>query len=111
MNGKRPPSAERGKITIRPVKHLLMASMVAMLLTGCGLPAERNVRPYDACISRHPQDEPLCEGPREAYEVDMSIYQARAIAITWPAGGSYQPAPTRVPLRSNSRPVVAGPNG
>jgi hypothetical protein len=111
MSGKRAPSAEGGKITGRAVKHLLMASAVATLLTGCGLPAERNVRAYDACLSRHPQDEPLCAGPREAYEVDTSTYQARATAITWPAGASYQPAPMPVPLRLNSRPVTPGPNG
>ena len=97
MSGKRAaPSAEGGKV--RWVKHLLMASAVAVLLTGCGLLAERDVRAYDACVSRHPQDQPLCEGPREAYEVDTSTYQARATAITWPVGGGYQPAPTPVPL-------------
>jgi hypothetical protein len=74
MSGKQAPSAQGGKITVRPVTHLLMASVVAMLLTGCGLPAERDVRAYDACISRHPQDEPFCEGPREAYEVETSTY-------------------------------------
>ena len=111
MSGKRAPSAEGGKITVRPVKHLMMASAVAIVLTGCSLPAERNVRVYDACISRHPQDEPLCEGPREAYEVDTSTYQARATVITWPAGGSYQPASRPVPLRPNSTPVTPGPNG
>ena len=109
MSGKRALSAEGSKITAGPVKHLLMASAVAMLMTGCGLPAERNVRAYDACISRHPQDEPLCEGPREAYEVNTSTYQARATAITWPAGANYQPAP--VPLRPNSTSAIPGPNG
>ena len=62
----------------RRVKHLLVASAVAIVLTGCSLPAERNVRAYDACISRHPQDAPLCEGPRQAYEVDTATFQARA---------------------------------
>jgi hypothetical protein len=75
MSGKRAPSAEDGKAR---VKHLLIASAVAIVPTGCSLPTERNVRAYDACISRHPQDAPLCEGPRQAYEVDTSIYQARA---------------------------------
>jgi hypothetical protein len=78
MNGKRAPSAESGTITVRRVKHLLMTSAVAIVLTGCSLPAERNVRAYDACMSRHPQSAPLCEGPREAYEVDTATYQAQA---------------------------------
>jgi hypothetical protein len=78
MSGKRAPFAEGGKIRVRQVNHLLIASAVAIVLAGCSLPAERNVRAYDACMSRHPQDAPLCEGPRQAYEVDTSTYQARA---------------------------------
>jgi hypothetical protein len=78
MSGKRVPSAEDGKVRVRRAEHLLIASAVGILLTGCSLPAERNVRAYDACISRHPQDAPLCEGPRQAYDVDTGTYQARA---------------------------------
>jgi hypothetical protein len=67
---------------MKQVWCLPIASAVAVLLTGCGLPAERNVRAYDACMSRHPQEAALCEGPREAYEFDTSIYQARAIDLS-----------------------------
>jgi hypothetical protein len=90
MSRKPAPFAEGGKTNVRQAKHVLIALTVAILLTGCGLPAERNVRAYDACMSRHPQDAPLCEGPREAYEVDTSIYQARATALTSPVGWTAQ---------------------
>lgn len=110
MRSKPGPFAAGGKTNVRLAKHVLIASTVAILLTGCGLPAERNVRAYDACMSRHPQDAPLCEGPREAYEVDTSIYQARATALTSPVGGTSHPAPAPVPLGPNSMPVTPGPN-
>ena len=87
MSEKRAPSTEDGSSRLGEVRHLLIASGVAILLTGCGLPAERNVQAYEACMSRHPQEAALCEGPRGAYEVDTSTYQARAGVVTSPAGG------------------------
>ena len=63
----------------RPIRHLPIAALaVSMLLTGCGLPAERDVRAYDACMSRHRQEAALCEGPRQAYQVDTSASRATA---------------------------------
>jgi hypothetical protein len=58
-------------------------------------------------MSRHPQEAALCEGPRQAYEVDTATFQARAAAYGLPAGSSYEelpaaarPALTNVPLRA-----------
>jgi len=56
---------------------------------GCGVPASRDVRAFDACIARHPQEEAVCEGPRQAYELDPPALQARADVVSPPAGGSY----------------------
>jgi hypothetical protein len=77
-----------GNSRVQRAKHLVVASALAILVSSCGLPAGRDVRAYEACMSRHPQEAALCEGPRQAYEVDMSIYQATAAAISPPAGSS-----------------------
>jgi hypothetical protein len=107
-----------GKSRAAQVKHLLIASALAIVLTGCGLPAGRDVRAYDVCISRHPQEAALCEGPRQAYDVDMSTYQAKATAISPPASSSNaersaasHPALTPVPLGPNLTPITSGPSG
>jgi hypothetical protein len=109
---------DTGKSRVGKVKQLLIASAVAIVLTGCGLPAGRDVRAYDTCMSRHPQEAPLCEGPRQAYEVDTSTFQAKAAAIGAPAGSGYEersaasrPALTPVPPRPNPTPITPGPNG
>jgi len=109
--------AESGKFRLEQAKPLLFASVLAIVLTGCGLPAERDVRVYDACTSRHPQEAALCEGPRQAYEVDPSTFQARAAAFSLPAGSSYEeraaaadPTLTPVPLRPNLTLITSGPN-
>jgi hypothetical protein len=96
-----------GKSGAEQLKHLFIASALTIVLTACGLPAERDVRAYDGCMSRHPQEAALCEGPRQAYEVDTATFQARAAAYGLPAGSSYEelpatarPALTNVPLRA-----------
>ena len=103
-----------GKLAIGQVRQLLIASAIAIALTGCGGSAGRDVRAYDACMSRHPQEAALCEGPRQAYEVDTSTFQAKAAAISAPAGGDYQELsdgahPTPAPLRP--MPIASRPNG
>jgi hypothetical protein len=68
------------------VKHLVTLTMLAIVLTSCSLPAGRDVRAYNACVARHPDETALCEGPRQAYEVDAVTLQATAAAIapsTW----------------------------
>ena len=71
------------------MKELLIASLVTMALTGCSDPASRDVRAYGACVARHPQEEVVCEGPRQAYELDPIALQARADAVSPPVGSDY----------------------
>jgi hypothetical protein len=107
-----------GNLAVEQVKHLMIASALAIVLGGCGLPPARDARAYDTCMSRHPEEAALCEGPRQAYEVDTSTYQARAARISPLAGGGYDegsaaahPALAPVPLRPNLTPVTSDPNG
>jgi hypothetical protein len=60
------------------VKRLLIVSLLSILLSGCGLAAGRDVRAYNTCLVRHPQEAVVCEGPRRAYEVDDSVLQANS---------------------------------
>ncbi len=60
------------------MKRLLIISALSILLAGCGLAAGRDVRAYNTCVARHPQDAIVCEGPRQAYEVDNSVSQANS---------------------------------
>jgi hypothetical protein len=98
------------------LKQRLMFSVLAIALTGCGFATSRDVRAYNACITRHPQEVPVCEGPRQAYELDPAGFQARATAIGPPTGGSYEellptahPPLTPVPLHPS--PIASGRNG
>jgi hypothetical protein len=100
------------------VNRLPIVSALAVLLTGCGLAGNKDVRAYDACLSRHPQEVVVCEGPRQAYEIDDSTFSARSAAIRPTAGYSYEeglavPAPllTPVKLRRDPMPVTFGLNG
>jgi hypothetical protein len=109
--------AGSGNSGVERVKHLVVASSLAVVMTGCGLPADRAVRAYNGCMSRHPQGAALCEGPRQAYEVDTSTFRATAAAISPQAGNSSEersaaahPALALVPLRRNLVPVTSGPN-
>ena len=61
--------AGSGNSGVERVKHLVVASAVAIVVTGCGLPADRAVRAYNACMSRHPQEAALCAGPRGVSEI------------------------------------------
>ena len=87
----------------KSVKHLLISLAITIVVTGCSLPAERNVHAYVSCMLRHPQEGALCDGPRKAYEVDTSIYQPRAT--------DHPAAADPVLLRLNPTPVTPGPNG
>ena len=71
------------------MKELLIASLVTMALTGCSDPASRDVRAYGACVARHPQEEAVCEGPRQAYELDPTAFQARADVVSPPVDSGY----------------------
>jgi hypothetical protein len=109
--------AGSGNSGVERVKHLVVVSALAIVVTGCGLPADRAVRAYNACMSRHPQEAALCAGPRQAFEVDTSTYRATAAAISPQAGNSSEkrsaaahPALAPVPLHPNPVPVTSGPN-
>jgi hypothetical protein len=58
------------------VKRLLIVSALPILLSGCGLSADRDIRAYNTCLARHPQDAAICDGPRQAYEVDGAVLEA-----------------------------------
>jgi len=70
-----------GRLGATSVKQLLILSTLAIVLTGCALSAGRDVRAYNACIARHPGETALCDGPRQAYEVDAATLQAGAGSI------------------------------
>jgi hypothetical protein len=70
-----------GQLGATSVKQLLILSALAIVLTGCALSADRDVRAYNACIARHPGETALCDGPRQAYEVDAATLQAGAGSI------------------------------
>ena len=100
------------------MNRLPIVSALAILLSGCSLAGNQDVQAYNACLSRHPQDVVVCEGPRQAYEIDVSTFQARSAAIRPTAVYSYEeglavPAPplTPVPLHPDPMPVTFGLNG
>ena len=75
--------------TVPRVEQLLILSALAIVLTGCGLPAGRDVHAYNACVARHPHEAALCEGPRQAYEVDAATLQAGAGSINSQTVGTH----------------------
>jgi hypothetical protein len=78
-----------GRLSIARVEQLLILSTLAIVLTGCSLPSGRDVRAYNACVARHPHETALCEGPRQAYEVDAATLQAGAGSIHPQSVGSH----------------------
>ena len=99
------------------VQKLLIALAFSLFVSACTLPAGRDIRAYNVCIARHAQEAVVCEGPRQAYEVDASDIPARATANRPAAGyisavgSAVPPAPRPVPLHPSPMPVTAGPNG
>jgi hypothetical protein len=90
------------------VKRLLIISAFPVLLNGCDLAVDRDIRAYNTCLYRHLQNAVVCEGPRQAYEVDPSIVSGE-IASRWPSGGVLPAARTSV---ASSKPKTdsSGPN-
>jgi hypothetical protein len=105
------------QIRIQAVKRLLMVSAFLVVLSGCGLGMGRDVRAYNTCLARHPEDAVVCEGPRQAYEVDPTIVQARLAGGAATAAHGYEqgsapsspPPPT--PLHPSPMTATSGPNG
>ena len=89
--------------------YQLLALVLTIALIGCGSPTSRDVLVYDACITRHPQEAALCEGPRQAYQLDPVVFQATTAAAASPLADSgyegrsavAQPALDPVPPRPN----------
>jgi hypothetical protein len=71
---------------VEKLKQAISIALLAFAMTGCSYSASRDVRAYDACIARHPQEVAVCEGPRQAYELDPTAFTARAAATSPPAG-------------------------
>lgn len=71
------------------VKRLLIGLLLSVLASACSLPVGRDVQAYNTCLSRHPHDTVVCEGPRQAYELDPSIAQLRSVAGRPAAGYGY----------------------
>jgi hypothetical protein len=88
------------------VKQLLIVSAFLVVLSGCGLDVGRDVRAYNTCLSRHPQDVVVCEGPRQAYEVDPSLVQASSAE-----GGTVASygSEAGLALSSSSQPILIHP--
>jgi len=84
-----PTLGRTGPSSVARVKQLLVASALAGVLAGCSLSAGRDVRAYNTCLARHPGDTALCEGPRQAYEVDAATVQLGAGSITRQSGSSH----------------------
>jgi hypothetical protein len=100
------------------VQQLLVASGFLLLASACTLPADRETRAYNVCLARHAQETAICEGPRQAYEVDASDVPARAIADRPAAGDTREvgsagagPVLRPLPLHPGRMPVTPGPNG
>ena len=71
------------------VAGLFVVLALSVLLGGCGVTVGQDVRAYNTCLTRHPDDTMLCEGPREAYQLDPSVVQPRSVASRPVAGHGY----------------------
>jgi hypothetical protein len=106
------------RLRTEQVQQLLIASALSLIVSACSLPVDRETRAYNVCVARHPQEAAVCEGPRQAYEVDASDIPARATASSPGAGylgeggsaGAGSPLKP-VPLTPDRMPVTSGPNG
>jgi hypothetical protein len=82
------------KMAARPAARVAVAGLfivlaLSVLLGGCGLTVGQDVRAYNTCLSRHPDDTMVCEGARQAYELDPSVVQPRSVASRPAAGYGY----------------------
>jgi hypothetical protein len=62
------------------VNRRLIVLALLVIIGGCSFAADRDIRAYNTCVRRHPQDTAVCDGPRQAYEFDGSILQADSAA-------------------------------
>jgi hypothetical protein len=71
------------------IRRLFIVLALSVLAGGCSLAVGQDVRAYDTCLSRHPHDTAVCEGPRQAYELEPSVVQLRPVASRPAAGYGY----------------------
>src|SRR5215813_7445538 len=53
-----------------PMKMLFVVVPSLLLFCGCAVTQDRDVRAYNACLLRNPNETALCDAPREAYRPD-----------------------------------------
>ena len=81
-----------GMARVVPLARLVLGACVSgitIALTGCSFTASREVLAFDTCVARHPQDVTVCEGPRQAYELNPTPFQATADAVSPGPGAGY----------------------
>ena len=59
------------------MKMLLVVVPILLFFCGCTVTQDRGVQAYNACLLRHPNETPLCEAPRDAYQPDVPTVAAR----------------------------------
>jgi hypothetical protein len=91
---------------------IIILSALPVVLTACGLSASLDARAYNTCLSRHPQEAAVCEGPRQAYELEPSFFEARSAAnppVT--VQDDDRASALSVPLHPGPMPAGPGSNG
>ena len=101
-----------------PKPSILWIVPVVAALAGYGVAAKVNARhdmeaskvAYKACLAQYGQNVTACDGPRQAYEADLSAYRATSAGLR--SGPVYAPAdPGPPPIPANPMSVIVGPNG
>jgi len=105
-----------GALETEQLKRLLILSALSIVLAGCALPESRDVRAYNTCTARHPRELAVCEGPRQAYELNPTALEARAAAVGVPADSGHErlsPAarPSIAPVPLHPSTLTSGRNG
>jgi len=63
---------KRGMASHLPALQLAFAVFPCLLLvSACGLAPARDAQAFNNCLTRNPQDAPLCEAPRQAYDLAL----------------------------------------
>jgi hypothetical protein len=65
-----------------PVKLFFVPLVSLFLLDGCAATLDRNVRAFNTCVARHPDDVVVCQAAWQAYEVGVPTYAARSLPET-----------------------------
>jgi hypothetical protein len=100
----------------KKLKQSISLSLVIMALTHCAYQPSRDVLAYNLCIARHPSEAPICEGPRQAYRLDLSASERGAAATSALTAGSDQKQMTAAPLalgpeQIHPNPTASAPHG